>query len=260
MGVVYIATHLTLDRQVALKVINPALAGDESLTERFKRESRIAASLRHPHIVTAFDAGESGGLLYITMEYIEGSDLRQIIDELGPLAPPVAARVVEQTASALDAAHAQGLVHRDVKPANLLVQGAGEDLHVYLTDFGLTRDTSSVGDLTRTGRWVGTIDYVAPEQIDGSELDGRADVYSLASVTYEILTGEVPFPQESELAKLWARLRGDPPRLTGLRSDLPVALEEAVLRGMAREPADRFATAGEFAEAAVAALESNRPS
>ncbi len=256
MGVVYLATHLTLERKVALKVVNPELAGEGSFAERFKRESRIAGSLRHPHIVTVHDAGEVDGLLYITMEYVEGSDLRRMLDELGPLPPPIAARVLTQTASALDAAHERGLVHRDVKPANLLVQGAGEDLHIHLTDFGLTRHTSSVGGLTKTGHWVGTIDYVAPEQVEGDEVDGRADVYSLACVTYETLTGEVPFPQDNELAKLWARLRGDPPRLTELRPDLPPALEEAVLRGMARDPNDRFGTAGELAVAATAGLDS----
>jgi serine/threonine protein kinase len=185
MGVVYRATDLTLDRPVALKLISEEFARDESFRARFKRESRLAASIRHPNVITVFHAGEEGGLLYITTEFIEGTDLKTMIAERGSLEPRVAADITLQIASALDAAHAKGLVHRDVKPANVLIGAEDGGLHAYLTDFGLTKSTASQSAMTETGLFIGTIDYASPEQISGQPVDGRTDIYSLGCVLFE---------------------------------------------------------------------------
>ncbi len=255
MGVVYIATHMRLERKVALKVISPALAGDESFRDRFKRESRTAASLRHPHVVTIHDAGEDQGMLYITMEYVEGTDLRSLIRSTKGMPPEDAARLIKQVGSALDAAHAGGLVHRDVKPANVLVQGEGEDMHAFLTDFGLTRHVTSVGGVTKTGTWVGTLDYVAPEQLRGEFVDARADTYALTAVLFEAVTGEVPYPRENDLAKMYAQVNDPPPELTERMEDADPRLAEVIKRGMAKDPDDRFPSVGDLAEAAQAAIQ-----
>jgi len=254
MGVVYRATHLRLDRKVALKVISPALAGDEDFRERFKRESRTAASLRHPHIVTIYDAGEESTLLYITMELVDGTDLRQVIRSQGALEPTVLARILGQIASSLDAAHERQLVHRDVKPANILVQGSGDTVHSYLTDFGLTRHASSVSGPTRTGQWVGTLDYVAPEQLEGVTVDGRADIYSLACVAYEGLTGKVPYPRDNELAKMWAQVHEAPPAISEQAPGLPSSLNKVIADGMAKDRDARYASAVDFASDFASAL------
>src|ERR687895_1723388 len=203
MGVVYLATDLRLERSVALKVLAEDLARQPGFQRRFVGESKLAASLDHPNVIPIYAAGEHQGVLYIAMRFVPGQDLRTLLREEGRLEPERAARIVAQVASALDAAHTHGLVHRDVKPANVLVTGAGEDEHAYLTDFGLTKRSVSESGLTEGGQWVGTVDYVAPEQLKGDAVDGRADVYALGCVLYEALTGEAPFQRENELAKLW---------------------------------------------------------
>ena len=243
MGVVYLAQHLRLDRKVALKVLAPELGESEKFRERFIRESRVAASIDHPNIVPIYDADERDGLLFIAMRYVEGTDLRKLLKAEGTLEPIRVLAIVEQVASALDAAHARGLVHRDVKPGNVLLTAAD---HVYLSDFGLTKRALSVSGLTKTGQLVGTIDYVAPEHIKGAPVDGRADVYSLGCVAYECLTGSVPFPREMEVAVLWAHVEEMPPRPSALAPDLSPRVDEAIGRALAKDPSDRPSTGTEL--------------
>src|SRR6059058_4348505 len=190
MGVVYRATELALDRRVALKLITPALAGDPDFRARFVRESRAAASIEHPNVIPIFSAGEEQDVLYISMRFVDGQDLRALLRGEGRLEPRRAARIVAQVADALDAAHARGLVHRDVKPANILLAPESGAEKIYLTDFGLTKNTASESGMTRTGMFVGTVDYIAPEQIRGDRLDARTDVYALTCVLYRALTGQ----------------------------------------------------------------------
>jgi serine/threonine-protein kinase len=254
MGVVYQATHLALDITVALKVIKPELARDDSFRERFKRESRSAASIEHPNVLPVRHAGEEEGLLYITMRYVEGTDLRSLIDTRGRLPAERAVAIICSIAAALDAAHAAGLVHRDVKPANILLEGADGSGHAYLTDFGLTRHTKSDAGLTKTGQWVGTLDYVAPEQIEGRPTDARSDVYALGCVLYESLTGTVPFAKESEVATMYAHLNEDAPPPRESVPDLPPAIDDVIERALAKNPDDRYPSAGDFAAAAAAAV------
>lgn len=253
MGVVYRATQLELDRIVALKVIAPDLARDVGFRERFNRESRIAASLEHPHVVPVYEAGEHEGLLFIAMRYVDGTDLRALIAGR-PLEPARAAAIVAQVASALDAAHARGLVHRDIKPANVLLSGAGHE-HAYLADFGLTKLAESDSGLTVTGTLVGSIDYLSPEQIEHGTADARSDVYGLGCVLYEALTGSVPYPRENDAAKMWAHLKAEPPRVSETVLGAPPAFDEVVGRAMAKRPEERFASAGELGRAATAAAQ-----
>jgi serine/threonine-protein kinase len=253
MGVVYRATDVHLERQVALKVIAEDLARDGGFRQRFIRESRIAASFRHPHVVTVFAAGEADGRLYIAMDYIDGIDLRSLLERDGRLEPMIAATILRQVASALDAAHARTLVHRDVKPGNILIAADAEGLQAFLTDFGLTKETSSKNAMTQSGAILGTIDYIAPEQIRGEPLDGRADVYALGCVYYEMLTGRVPFKQGSLVAKLFAHLNEPVPAIRDAAPDVPERLDHVVRRAMAKDPDDRYPTAGEMARAASAA-------
>jgi hypothetical protein len=253
MGVVYVATHIALDRRVALKLIATDLAEDPGFRERFQRESRVAASLDHRNVIPIHHAGEEDGALYITMRYVEGTDLRQLITEHGGLPPDAAAEIIAQTAEALDAAHAAGLVHRDVKPANILIDGGVSNPHAFLTDFGLTRRTASAGGLTKTGQWVGTLDYVAPEQIEGKDVDARADVYALGCVLFQALTGEVPYPKDSDVAKMWAHMNDEPPSVRERSPNLPAQFEEIVSKSMAKDPDDRYPSAGNLGEAAKAA-------
>src|SRR4051794_31443363 len=185
MGVVYKARDIDLDRTVALKIIAPEHTQDETAVARFKSEARIAASLEHPNIVPIHRGGEYQGVLYLAMRFVPGTNLRHLVDA-GPLEMGQVVLVTRSVASALDAAHERGLVHRDVKPANILISGEGDRRHIYLTDFGLTKRLGSAGSLTRTGAWVGTPDYVAPEQIQSAPVDGRADIYSLGCVLYEM--------------------------------------------------------------------------
>ena len=260
MGVVYHAVQLSLGRPVALKLIAPHLAGEEGFRERFVRESRLAASIDHPHIVPVYGAGEADGVYYIAMRFVDGVNLRATIAGAGRLEPHRAARLVRQVADALDSAHGRGLVHRDVKPANILLSQHGGNEHAYLTDFGLTKREATASGLTASGEWVGTLDYVAPEQLRGGEVDGRADVYSLGCVLYQCLTGEVPFPRDNELAKLWAHLSDPPPAVSELVPAVPPALSALVGRAMAKDPDERFVSAGELGGAAVAAAsETNAP-
>jgi streptogramin lyase len=250
MGVVYRATDETLGRAVALKVVAAELLEDGDMRERFVRESRAAAAIEHPNVIPIYSAGEEDGVAYIAMRLVDGEDLRDRVRRDGPLAPAEAAEVVAQVASALDAAHAAGLVHRDVKPANVLL-GAGD--HAYLSDFGLARRTASEAALTRTGRWVGTLDYVAPEQIQGRDVDGRADVYALGCVLHYALTGRVPFRRDTDEARLWAHVHDDPPAPSEEGEGVPAAFDVVVRAALAKRPEDRFATAGELGRAARAA-------
>src|SRR3954449_5992044 len=256
MGVVYRATQLGLDRAVALKVITPAFAHDEEFRARFQRESKLAASIEHPNVIPVYGAGDQDGTLFLAMRYVDGTDLKSLLSREGRLEPIRAARFVAQIAAALDAAHAAGLVHRDVKPANALL--AAQD-HVYLTDFGLTKRAASGSAMTKTGQMVGTVDYVAPEQVAGGSVDARTDVYSLACVLYHLLTGHVPFDKPTEMAKLFAHVHEDPPRPADTVPGLPAAVNEVVWRGMAKDPSKRYLSAGDLGRAAVAAAEHKAP-
>jgi YVTN family beta-propeller protein len=255
MGVLYRATQLSLDRPVALKVIKPELAEDRDFRARFILESQIAASIDHPNVIPIHEADEADGILFIAMRYVQGIDLARLIGRDGALEPSHAVRIVSDVAAALDAAHARGLVHRDVKPANVLVTGSPGAEHVYLTDFGLVKRSASPGGLTKTGQWVGTLDYVAPEQLRGDPVDARADVYALGCLTYQALTGSVPYPRGEDVAKLWAHMHTPPPSLRERAPSIPAALDEAVMRAMAKQPDERFVTAGEFSRAAEAIVE-----
>jgi serine/threonine-protein kinase len=248
MGVVYRAEHIHLGRPVALKLLAPG--HPERFRQRFIRESRVAASLSHPNIVAVYDAGESDGALWIAMQLVEGTDLRRLLHEEAPREPREVAAIAAQMGSALDAAHAAGLVHRDVKPANILLHGT----HAWLTDFGLTKRLISSADITAASDIVGTPDYLAPEQIEGASPDGRVDQYALACVVHHCLAGQPPFQKDSDLAVLQAHLKEPPPRITQVRPDLPAALEHVLGRAMAKEPTDRFPAASDFAAALATAL------
>ena len=255
MGVVYKATHLALDRTVALKLIAPEISGDEQFRERFKQESMTAAALDHPNVVPIYDAGEEHGQLYVTMRHVPGTDLRALIEQNGALPPAEAASIIAQTAGALDAAHERGLVHRDVKPGNILIEDRGGTRHAYLTDFGLTKHAATESGMTKTGMFVGTLDYIAPEQLQGQAVDARTDVYSLTCVLYQALTGQVPYPRDSEPSKMWAHMGEDPPSVSSARADVPPAFEDVIKRGMAKKPEDRYPSTGDLGRAALAAAE-----
>ena len=257
MGVVYRAVQLDLDRPVALKLIAPSLAQEPSFRERFMRESRAAAAIDHPHVIPIHYAGESDGTLYIAMRHVEGPDLRTLVRAQDRIDPARAARIVAQIGAALDAAHARGIVHRDVKPENVLI-GSGE--HAYLTDFGLTKRLDSSAAPTRAGGWVGTLGYVAPEQIRGERVDARADVYALGCVLVFTLTGHAPFRREGDEATLWAHLSEPPPRPSADVAGIPEALDDVVGRALAKDPADRFPSAGDLGRAALAAVGLEAPS
>jgi hypothetical protein len=250
MGVVYSAVELALDRTVALKLMTAELAGDEEFRRRFVRESKVAASLDHPNVIPIFSAGEHDGVLFLAMRYVNGRDLRSLIVEHGRLSPERAAGIVAQVASALDSAHEAGLVHRDVKPANVLVTSGD---HVYLTDFGLTKQQARDDENTRTGRMLGTFNYVAPEQIRGGAVGPHTDVYALGCMLYLLLTGQVPFPLDTEEAKLWAHMAEPAPDPSAACPDVPPAFDEVVQRAMSKAPEDRFPTAGDLGGAAMAA-------
>jgi predicted Ser/Thr protein kinase len=251
MGVVYRAEDLRLQRKVALKLLASELAEDDRFRERFLRESQLAASIDHPNIVPIYGAGEAGDQLYIAMRYVEGSDLKRLLREEGALEPRRTLGLLTQLADALDAAHDRGLVHRDVKPSNALLDSAE---HVYLADFGLTKSASDRSAQTITGRIVGTVDYAAPEQIMGKPVDGRADVYSLACLLYECLTGEVPFLRDSELAVLWGHVHDPPPKASERNHDLPQAVDAVIATALAKNPEQRYDTCADLSEAARDAL------
>ncbi|HEX8854694.1 MAG TPA: serine/threonine-protein kinase [Thermoleophilaceae bacterium] len=257
MGVVYRARDPQLDRVVALKVIAPELASDSTFRARFARESQVTAGLDHPNVIPVYDAGEDDGRLFIAMRFVEGTDLQRVLRERGALEPALAVELISQAASALDAAHARGLVHRDVKPANLLIAGE-ERPHVYLTDFGLAKRDGSSGQLTSTGGWLGTPDYSSPEQGEGRELGPASDVYSLGCVLYAALTGAAPFADVPRAGKGWAHMNERPPRLRDRRPELPAALEPVLARALAKDSRDRHHSAGELARAAQAAIAGGR--
>ena len=252
MGVVYRAFDTVKGRRVALKVLIPELAADRAYQDRFRRESKRAARLSEPHIIPIHDYGQINGQLFIDMRLVEGTDLATVLHRDGPMPPAAAAWITAQVASALDAAHADGLIHRDVKPSNVLITGQGKSMpFAYLIDFGIARVVSG-GRLTTSSGAIGTVAYMAPERFAGSPGDRRADVYSLACVLYECLTGRQPFSGEM-VAVMWAQLHGVPPAPSTLRPDLSAAVDEVVARGLAKDPAYRYGTAGELAEAIVTA-------
>jgi YVTN family beta-propeller protein len=251
MGVVYRAYDPRLKRHVALKLVAPELSGDERFRERFMAESELAASLEHPNVVPIHDAREVDGRLVIAMRLVEGSDLKTLLGEQGPLEPGRALAICAQIAAALDAAHERGLVHRDVKPSNVLLDSHE---HVYLADFGLTKRLAEQGLPVGQGLSLGTPGYVAPEQVAGEDVDGRSDVYSLGCLLYECLTREVPFPRDSELAVLWAHLQEEPPVASEHSVGLPVAIDAVFAKAMAKKPGDRHAVCRDLVDAAREAL------
>jgi CheY-like chemotaxis protein/tRNA A-37 threonylcarbamoyl transferase component Bud32 len=256
MGLVYRAEHLNLRRRAAIKIIAPELAEASGFHERFNREARIAAALQHPNIVTVYDAGEEGGLLYLAMQYIEGSDLSTVLRTQGRLRPYRALDVCRQVAAALDAAHSQGLIHRDVKPANVLIEGRT----AFLTDFGLTkRIEGTQTQLTKAGDVVGTIHYVAPEQIEGGRVDARTDIYSLGCLVYHCLSGELPFARDTDVAVIYAHLSEEPPRLTSARPELPGGLDAVIAKALEKAPERRFQTCADMMSAARAVIDAAGP-
>ena len=258
MGVVYRATQLSLERQVALKLINPEFAHEERFRERFLREARLAASLEHTHLLPVYEAGEAGGTLFLAMRLVEGASLGEILGREGRLSSERALRIFSQLCRALQAAHAAGLLHRDVKPHNVLLAGEAEREHAYLCDFGLSRRLAAGGSLTVEGSFVGTAAYVAPEQIRGEEVDGRADLYPLACLLYECLTGQPPFIAEDELALCWAHLHEPAPTASIYGAEL-ARFDAFFAIALAKDRAQRFSTAGELAQAARSALEARTP-
>lgn len=258
MGVVYRARQLALDRPVALKLIAPELAREEGFRERFEREAKLAAALEHPHVLPVHEAGEVEGLLFLAMRYVDGRDLSALLADEGQLEPARAASIVAQVAEALDAAHGRGLVHRDVKPQNVMVERLGGGEHAFLCDFGLSRLAAVTGDLTASGRFLGTVDYASPEQIRGEPVNEQSDVYALGCLLFQALTGRVPYPREDELAKLWAHLHEPPPAASALRPELE-GFDRVIARALAKEPADRYQAAGELARAALAAAGGRPP-
>jgi hypothetical protein len=256
MSVVYQAENPRLGSVIALKVLAPELATDDAFRAQFLEESRIAASLNHPNVIPIYDVGSSGALLYIAMRYVSGTDLRQMIRKRGRILPATALSLVGQAARALDAAHRRGLVHRDVKPGNLLIERGIDDEpdHVYLADFGITKHAMSRSGLTSTGQFRGTVDYVAPEQILGVSVLGPADQYSLGCVMYECLTGRVPFEKDLDAAIIWAHVEESPTLPTDLRPELPTAVNDVFSRVLAKQSGDRYGSCHEFIEAMRVAL------
>jgi serine/threonine protein kinase len=249
MAVVFRARDERLNRQVALKILLHSLEADEAFRQRFLRESRAAAAIDDPHIVPVFAAGEADGALFIAMRYVPGGDLRTLMRRAGPLSPPRAAAIVSSVASALDAAHGDGLVHRDVKPSNILVDARpGRPDHVYLSDFGLSKEVDSAG-LTGSGQFLGSPGYTAPEQMEGNRVDGRADQYSLACTTFELLSGAPVFPRYPITAVIWAHMSKPPPLLTSRQPGLPAAVDGVLAKALAKAPGDRYGSCREFADA-----------
>ena len=257
-GAVYLAADAE-GNEVALKVLLPDLAQDARFRERFLRESQIAASLDEPHVVPTLAVGEDDGMLWLAMRFVDGLDLREVLKREGPLTPERAVDLIGQVASALDAAHALGLVHRDVKPGNVLVLTTDAGEHAYLCDFGLAKHVSSVNSLTGGRALVGTIAYISPEQIEGGAIDARADVYSLGCMLFECLTGQAPFERETEIATVYAHMNEPPPRATDVRPGIPGGFDTVVAKALAKAPDDRFASCGELAAASESALRGELP-
>ena len=256
MSSVYSAEHIRLGRPAALKVLSPVLAADEAFRSRFTRESQLAATLDHPSIITIYDAGEADGVLYIAMRLVQGDDLGGLLEREGPLSFARALSILEQVGSALDHAHAKGLIHRDVKPANILIERPSE--RAYLTDFGVVKETSSRG-LTKTGYFLGTFEYAAPEQIEGREVDRRTDVYALGCVLYESLTAEAPFGAQTEGSVIHSHLVDPPPNVTAKRPDLPAAINDVIAVAMAKAMEERYPTCGELVRALRAVGQESSP-
>ena len=255
MAVVFRARDERLQRRVALKILSPALAPDDEFRQRFIRESRAAAAVDDPNIIPVFEAGEAEGALFIAMRYVPGGDVRTLLRRARPLTPERALAIISPVASALDAAHGAGLVHRDVKPENMLVDvRPGRPDHVYLSDFGLSKGVMASLGPTGTGQWLGTAGYSSPEQMAGKPVDGRADQYSLACVAFELLCGEVPFPRDHVTAVIWAHMSEPPPALTSRGPAFPAAADAVLARALAKAPGDRFASCRDFADALRAAF------
>ena len=256
MAVVYRARDDRLNRQVALKILDPALAADEAFRQRFIRESRTAASVDDPNIIPVYEAGEADGVLFIAMRLVRGGNLRSLVAHSGQLPPGRTAQIIAAVASALDAAHGAGLVHRDVKPGNILLETRqGRPDHVYLSDFGLSKAALGGSGLTGTGMFLGTVDYAAPEQIQGLQVDGRTDQYALGCTAFELLCGRPPFVRDQGLAAIYAHLSEPPPPATAIRPTLPAAVDAVLARVLAKSPAERYATCQEFSDALSGALE-----
>jgi serine/threonine protein kinase len=256
MAVVYRASDGRLNRPVALKILAPELASDTGFRQRFIREMRAAAAVDHPNIVPVFDAGEADGALFIAMRYVGGLDVRTLLDRERTLPAARVVHLISQAASALDEAHAHGLVHRDVKPGNMLIApatGSGQPDHLYLSDFGLSKQRTSSVSLTLTGQFLGTLDYMAPEQVEGRAVDGRADLYALACTAFEMLAGQPPFRRDQGFAVLYAQLSAPAPSLTALRPDLPSPVDQVIARALSKSPDDRYRTCTAFASALRAA-------
>jgi serine/threonine protein kinase/Cu/Zn superoxide dismutase len=258
MGVVYRATNVALNRIYALKVLAPELADDEQFRERFQREIRIAASLHHPNIVAIHYAGEQDGMLFLAMDLVDGVDLREVIVRSGALAPDRAVSLLAQITSALDAAHGKGMVHRDVKPANVLISVKDGEEHAYLTDFGLAKRFDNATAVTVQGAVVGTVDYMPPEQIRGDNIDARTDIYALGCVFFQMLTGKVPYQRDHSVATLFAHVYDAAPSLEGPAAASHPTLGPVVAKAMAKDPAERYLSAGDFARDAAAALRGER--
>jgi serine/threonine protein kinase len=258
MGEVYRAEHPETGKKAAVKLLSPELARTEGFRQRFVRESRYVGLMNHPNIVNVYESGEDDGLLYMAMEFIEGTDLKHLLAKEGPLQALRAISILTQVAHALDAAHSTGLLHRDVKPGNIMV-GEGDSLqqpeHVCLTDFGLSKRTSSDSlALTAAGEFVGTIDYTAPEQVLGKNCDHRVDVYALGCVLFECLTGHPPFQKERDVEILYAHIQDPPPKATAERSEVPAGIDEVIAKAMAKMPDDRYGSCTELIEAATAVV------
>jgi serine/threonine protein kinase len=254
MGILYLGIEPGLERRVALKLIAPEAAADEVFARRFAEESRIAASIEHPNVVPIYAAGEEDGVPFIAMRFVSGSDLGVRLTRDGKLNPAEAVALIAQIGNGLDAIHAAGLVHRDVKPANVLLSGGEGAEHAYITDFGVARNVATQSGLTQTGRFVGTLDYVAPEQISGGTVDARVDVYALGCLLFKLLTGQVPFPRDGEAARLYAHLNDPPPAPSLYVPEVSMALDDVVIRAMSKPAEDRFPSAGDLGRAAQAAL------
>ncbi len=250
MAVVYRAYDTRLERPVALKLLAPELARDAAFRQRFIRESRTAAAADHPNIIPIFEAGEADGVLFIAMRFVHGRDLQSLVNAGGPLPAVQACHIISQVAAGLEAAHAHGLVHRDVKPGNILLDGAASfPGHAYLSDFGLSKRALSDSALTSTGQFLGTVDYIAPEQIEGRPVDARTDEYALACTAFTMLTGAPPFTRDESVAVMWAQMSAPPPALTSRRPDLPAAVDEVMAKALAKVPVERYATCPQFADA-----------
>jgi len=260
MSVVHEATQTRLNRKVAVKLLPTELGQVHGFRERFERESHIAAAVEHPNIVPIYDAGEEDGQLFIAMRLVRGKDLRVILDDGAPLETERALNILTDVADALDAAHAGGLIHRDVKPENILVENPGQGRleHAYLSDFGLGRIALSTGSLTTTGQFLGTVHYAAPEQIRGEQVNARADLYALACIGFECFTGSVPYDKEPHLAVIYAHLSDPIPRPTSLRPELPSRLDQVFLQALSKDPASRYPTCHEFVVDLTDAFDSSR--